>query len=134
MLRPRRAFTLAEVLVSVAIVAILAAVLVPTMRGKMQDSYENAIISEFNNIESAVAAYRQDVGKYPADIDYLFPDADFAKDRGLSDHMIKAWTDFARTGDPGWPRFDEGQYVQSLAPGAIGRVDCAAEHKLPFWR
>ncbi|MGI5499490.1 carboxylesterase/lipase family protein [Lentzea sp. CA-135723] len=71
--------------------------------------------------------------RHSADIDFLFPDADFAKDRGLSDHMIKAWTDFARTGDPGWPKFD-GKYVQSLAPGAIGPVDFAAEHKLAFWR
>ncbi len=70
---------------------------------------------------------------HSSDIDCLFPDADFAKDRGLSDHMIRAWTDFARTGTPGWPRFDEGRYVRSLAPGAIGRVDYAAEHRLAFW-
>lgn len=70
---------------------------------------------------------------HSSDIDYLFPDGDFAKDRGLSDHMIKAWTDFARTGSPGWPRFSDGRYVQSLAPGAIGPVDYAAEHKLAFW-
>ncbi|GHH41632.1 carboxylesterase/lipase family protein [Lentzea cavernae] len=70
---------------------------------------------------------------HSSDIEYLFPDADFAQDRSLSDHMIKAWTDFARGGSPGWPRFSEGQYVQSLAPGAIGPVDYAAEHKLGFW-
>ncbi len=70
---------------------------------------------------------------HASDIDYLFPDADFAKDRGLSDHMIKAWTDFARAGDPGWPKFADGHYVQSLAPGAIGRTDYAATHKLAFW-
>ncbi|SER76334.1 carboxylesterase/lipase family protein [Lentzea albida] len=70
---------------------------------------------------------------HSSDIDYLFPDSGFAKDRGLSDHMIKAWTDFARGGSPGWPRFSEGQYVQSLAPGAIGPVDYAAEHRLGFW-
>ncbi|WP_394621998.1 carboxylesterase/lipase family protein [Lentzea sp. JNUCC 0626] len=71
--------------------------------------------------------------RHSADIEYLFPDGDFTKDRGLSDYMIKAWTDFARTGNPGWARFDEGQYVQSLAPGAIGPVDFADEHKLAFW-
>lgn len=70
---------------------------------------------------------------HSSDIDYLFPDVGFTKDRGLSDHMIKSWTDFARSGSPGWPSFSEGQYVQSLAPGAIGRVDYAAEHKLAFW-
>ncbi|MEV6235876.1 carboxylesterase family protein [Lentzea sp. NPDC051838] len=74
----------------------------------------------------------QDAG-HSADIEYLFPEDDFAHDRALSDYMIKTWTDFARSGTPGWPRFSEGQYVQSLAPGAIGRVDYAAEHKLAFW-
>lgn len=71
--------------------------------------------------------------RHSSDIDYLFPDDDFAHDRGLSDYMIKTWTDFARSGSAGWPRFSEGQYVQLLAPGAIGRVDYAAEHKLGFW-
>ncbi|MFD9697872.1 carboxylesterase/lipase family protein [Lentzea sp. NPDC059081] len=70
---------------------------------------------------------------HSSDIDFLFPDKSFSKDRGLSDYMIQAWTDFARDGSPGWPRFSEGQYVQSLAPGAIGPVDYAAEHRLPFW-
>jgi prepilin-type N-terminal cleavage/methylation domain-containing protein len=70
--RKRHGFTLAEVLVAFALVAILAAVLVPTVRGRMQDSYENALIAEFDNIASAVTAYRQDVGHYPPDIDYLF--------------------------------------------------------------
>lgn len=70
---------------------------------------------------------------HSSDIDYLFPDGDFTKDRGLSDYMIKAWTDFARSGTPGWPKFGDGQYVQSLAPGAIGWVDYVAEHKLTFW-
>jgi prepilin-type N-terminal cleavage/methylation domain-containing protein len=67
----RPAFTLAEVLVAVALIAVLAAVLVPTVRGKLQDSYENAIISEFDNLASAITAYRQDVGKYPPHIDEL---------------------------------------------------------------
>jgi para-nitrobenzyl esterase len=70
---------------------------------------------------------------HSSDIGYLFPDQDFDKDRGLSDHMISAWADFARSGSPGWPRFSEGRYVQSLAPGAIGPVDYAAGHKLAFW-
>jgi len=70
--RPRRrAFTLAEVLVSLALIAMLAAVLTPTIRGRMQDSYEDALIAEFDNLASAITAYRQDVGHYPPFIDYL---------------------------------------------------------------
>ncbi|CAM3807008.1 carboxylesterase/lipase family protein [Occultella aeris] len=66
-----------------------------------------------------------------------------AAQRQLSDQMIDYWAAFVATGDPGtaagpaWPRFDGAArtpYVQSLAPGAIGAVDVAAEHHLWFWR
>lgn len=69
--RARAAFTLAEVLVSVALVAILASVTVPTIRGRMHDGYEDAIVQEFDDLSSAIIAYQQNVGKYPASIDYL---------------------------------------------------------------
>ena len=69
--RGRAAFTLAEVLVAVAIVAILSAVILPTIQGRLREGYEDAIVQEFDNISSAVIAYRQDVGKYPPRLDYL---------------------------------------------------------------
>jgi prepilin-type N-terminal cleavage/methylation domain-containing protein len=68
----RRAFTLAEVLVSVALVAILAAVVIPTIRGRLREGYSAAIVAEFQDIGSALSAYRQNVGKYPQSLDYLF--------------------------------------------------------------
>ena len=67
----RRAFTLAEVLVSIGIVAILTAAILPTIRGRLQDAYEDAIVEEFTNIASSVNAYRQDVGKFPPQLRYL---------------------------------------------------------------
>lgn len=67
----KRGFTLAEVMVAIALIAILAAVMVPTIRGRMQDAYEDAIVEEFTNLTAAVQAYRQDVGKYPPALDYL---------------------------------------------------------------
>ncbi|WP_207632346.1 carboxylesterase/lipase family protein [Occultella kanbiaonis] len=66
-----------------------------------------------------------------------------AEQRRLSEQMIDYWAAFAATGSPdraggpAWPRFDGAAntpYVQSLAPGAIGAVDVAAEHHLDFWR
>jgi len=73
MLRPRtrRGFTLAEIMVAMALIAVLAAVLIPTVRSRLQDSYEDALVEEYTNLASAIQAYRQDVGKYPPRLDYL---------------------------------------------------------------
>lgn len=70
-LRQRRAFTLVEVVVSVLLVAALAAVTIPTIRARMEDGYEDALAGEFSTLQSALIAYRQDVGKYPPTLDYL---------------------------------------------------------------
>jgi para-nitrobenzyl esterase len=50
--------------------------------------------------------------------------------------MIDRWTRFARSGDAGWPRFQRGRYVLSLASGPDGahRTDYRADHRLDFWR
>jgi general secretion pathway protein G len=69
--RTRRGFTLAEVLVAFALIAVLAAVMLPTVRGRLQDGYENALVQELSSLASAITAYRQDVGKYPRQLDYL---------------------------------------------------------------
>lgn len=69
--RMRRGFTLAEVITAMAVIAILSAVTVPVVRNRMQDAYEDSLIAEFDNLASAITAYRQDIGKYPPDLDYL---------------------------------------------------------------
>jgi len=72
MLKHRRSgFTLPEVLTSMALIAVLASVVVPTVRGRMEDGYEDAAIQEFQSLGSAITAYRQDVGHYPPALDYL---------------------------------------------------------------
>jgi type II secretion system protein G len=67
----RHGFTLAEVLVALTLIAILASVVVPAVTGRLQQSYEDAIVAELASLASAVTAYRQDVGKYPPALDYL---------------------------------------------------------------
>jgi para-nitrobenzyl esterase len=57
--------------------------------------------------------------------------------RDLAATMNRYWATFARNGDPnarGLPRWDAYGSVLALAPGDIGPVDHAAEHRLAFWR
>ncbi|MDB4876519.1 MAG: ral secretion pathway protein [Gemmatimonadetes bacterium] len=80
--RLRKGFTLAEVIVSITLVAILSAVVVPVVRGRFQDGYENSLIQEFSTLAAGINAYRQDIGKYPPKLDYLsaIPAVGTAKD------------------------------------------------------
>ncbi|MQA96362.1 MAG: carboxylesterase family protein [Streptosporangiales bacterium] len=53
----------------------------------------------------------------------------------VGDTLIRFWTDFARTGDPGpeWPRYRDGT-VLSITAGGTVPVDLAREHRCAFWR
>ncbi|MER7000600.1 carboxylesterase family protein [Streptomyces sp. NPDC000410] len=56
--------------------------------------------------------------------------------RGLSDEMIRIWSDFARTGKADWkPTTPTAPNAQALAsgPGGIRPVDFAAQHHYGFW-
>jgi type II secretory pathway pseudopilin PulG len=63
--------TLIEVIVGITLVAALSAVTIPAMRGRMRDGSADAIVTEFNAVQAAVRAYRQDVGRMPPYLDYL---------------------------------------------------------------
>ncbi|MGW3621791.1 carboxylesterase/lipase family protein [Micromonospora arida] len=75
-----------------------------------------------------------------AELPYLFT-VDYAEaltptQRRLSDAMVRAWTDFARTGRAGWPRLrPDAPYVRGFAGGGgSGGSDFAAAHSYDFWR
>ena len=93
---------------------------------------------------------------HTADIQYLFPlwhggpkgeaHALNAEQQRLSDGLIKAWTNFARTGDPNgpgapkWPRFTpapgaQGLYLVETLPQSTTMTDrqFAEEHHCAFW-
>lgn len=67
----KRGFTLAEILVALAIVALLTAVIVPAIGGNLHQSQASAIASELTNLTTAINAYRQNVLKYPNKLDLL---------------------------------------------------------------
>jgi general secretion pathway protein G len=67
----KRGFTLAEILVAVAIIALLTAVILPTIGGRLRQSQASAIASELTNLTTAINAYRENVLKYPYKLDLL---------------------------------------------------------------
>jgi len=62
----RRAFTLIEILVVVAIIATLASVVVLTLSGKTDEAREARAKSDISTLETAVEAFRLDMRRYPA--------------------------------------------------------------------
>jgi type IV pilus assembly protein PilE len=58
-------FTLAEVLVTIAIIAIMAAVLLPALNNQLSKGDTSRIASDLTNMQSGVQAFFSDVRQYP---------------------------------------------------------------------
>ena len=72
MLMPhRRGFTLAEVLIALAIAATLAAVLFPAMAAQLRRGQSAATASALSNLRDAMVAYRGNVLDYPRTLSQL---------------------------------------------------------------
>jgi general secretion pathway protein G len=64
-LRSERGFTFIEIMVVVAILAILAALVVPRIMGRTDDAKRTAAKVQIRNIEGALQLYKLDNGIYP---------------------------------------------------------------------
>ncbi|GJL96470.1 MAG: hypothetical protein DHS20C06_02870 [Hyphobacterium sp.] len=62
----RSGYSLIEVLIAVAIVALLAALIAPRLFGQLDSSQITAARTQIRMIETALDSYRLDVGRYPA--------------------------------------------------------------------
>lgn len=74
MLRPRSrrpGFTLPEVLVTVAIVAILAAVVVPTVTNQISKGDDSNLTSNVASLRTGITAFVSDVRKFPSRLQHL---------------------------------------------------------------
>lgn len=67
----RAGFTLAEVIVAVGIVALLIAVVVPVVVGRLESERADAIVAEMRALETGTRLFVRDVGRYPRRLDYL---------------------------------------------------------------
>lgn len=66
LLRADRGFTFIEIMVVVAILAILAALVVPRIMGRTDDAKRTAAKVQIRNIEGALQLYKLDNGVYPS--------------------------------------------------------------------
>ena len=65
-LRSEQGFTFIEIMVVVAILAILAALVVPRIMGRTDDAKRTAAKVQIRNIEGALQLYKLDNGVYPS--------------------------------------------------------------------
>ncbi len=69
--RARRGFTLAELLVSLAIIAALAAVLIPAVTGQIAASSATRAIQDLMNLRTGIEQFVADVHRYPGKVSHL---------------------------------------------------------------
>ncbi len=110
-------FTLLEILIVVAIIAILAAVVVPKIVGRVDDAQISKVKSDIKALEAALDLYRLDNFQYPS------------TDQGLQALVSKP------SGEPEPRNWKPGGYIkrlekdpwghdyQYLNPGEHGEVD-----------
>ena len=67
-LRARSAFTLVEMLIVVVILAIVAAIVIPSVRVHQDDSEARVFISNLRHACDQFILYKQDTGDYPNDV------------------------------------------------------------------
>lgn len=100
--RPRRAgFTLPEVLVTVAIVAILAAVVVPTVTNQIGKGDDANIQSNVASLRTGITAFVSDARKFPSRLQHLLvrpAAADSALDGPYGALAVSRWKGPYQTG------------------------------------
>ena len=101
---PKAGFTLVELLTVIAIIAVLAGILMPTLSKAMQKAYEGKARSAISSLEVAISMYETDMGYYPIE---GTDDNDIYKLRERNQKLVNALAD-ERQGDP-----DEKKYYNS---------------------
>jgi len=65
------AFTVVEVLIALAIIALLAALIIPTAKSQLDKSQVSAVAANLQAVREGILAYRENVGYYPTQLAQL---------------------------------------------------------------
>ncbi|HEY6220333.1 MAG TPA: prepilin-type N-terminal cleavage/methylation domain-containing protein [Gemmatimonadaceae bacterium] len=77
--RRGRGFTLAEVLVTVALLAVLAGVTIPAIMSRLTNSKGQALARELSNLGAGLRSFNSDLGTYPRYLNMLYSITDSVK-------------------------------------------------------
>ena len=64
----RHAFSLVEALVALALIALIAALVIPTAKSQLDKGEVTAVTQNLQGIREAILAYRENVGLYPSQL------------------------------------------------------------------
>ncbi len=108
-LKPQQGFSLMELLIVMVILGMLAAVVGPTLWGKLAGAQRDTAKTQISNIEVALDSYRLDMFKYPSTLEDLVTNTSSSS----------TWQgSYLRKGLPKDPWGNEYQYRK---PGREGR-------------
>ena len=109
MLNSNKGFTLIELLIVMAILGMLAALVGPSLFGKVGEGRINAAATQMSSLEVALDTYRLDLFKYPKNLEALVKN---------SSNSSKWQGPYMKKGVPKDPWGNEYQYKK---PGREGR-------------
>jgi len=79
----KKGFTIVELVIVMAVIAILAAVLIPTFSGVINNAKESAALQNARSTYNELAAYELDDGDWDADYAIVSGDYAFVVDNGV---------------------------------------------------
>ena len=69
--RVRRGLSLAELLVSMALIAAVGALIIPAVKTRLDMAQISAVIDNLDNLRAVIVQYKEDVGRYPSHLRQL---------------------------------------------------------------